>query len=99
MQTLTKGDLAMLTKDDYQNALWSQDACNLSGIVRSFHLMLERVWEEARAKGEGTDYVNSHPVSRLFAEQIMHLSKGCDYSDAYAYVRSHLEEVTPCTTL
>jgi hypothetical protein len=64
----------MLTKRDYQYAIYAQSACNLSGIVNSFAEMLPRIWEEARAKGQGTEYVNCHPISRLFAEQIAHLS-------------------------
>lgn len=63
-----------LTPHDYQLAIHSQSACNLSGIVHSFSEVISRIWNEARALGEGTDFVNRHPISRLFAEQIAHLS-------------------------
>jgi hypothetical protein len=72
----------MLKKIDYQNALRTQSACNLSGIVHSFSEMLPKIWAEAREAGEGTDWVNEHPICILFAEQISHLAKG-DYFEAY----------------
>lgn len=73
----------MIEKRDYQNALLSQGACNLSGIVNSFTEILNRIREEAQSVGQGTDFVNQHPICVLFAEQIKHLSSGTDYSDAY----------------
>jgi len=72
-----------LTPKDYQNALDVQGAVNLSGVVRSFALVTERIWNEARAEGGGTEFVNKHPISRLYAEQINFLASGMDYSDAY----------------
>jgi len=68
-----------LTPHDYQSALDAQSACNLSGLVFSFASVIKRIWAEARAGGHGTDWVNRHPISRLYAEQIMHLAAG--YSD------------------
>lgn len=59
----------------YQNALDAQSACNLSGIVKQLARDMDQIWEEARAKGEGTDYVNQHPVVRLYIEQMVHLNK------------------------
>lgn len=81
----------MITKDDYQKALDSQSACNLSGIIHSFSDILRRVWEEARHNGKGTDWVNEHPICRLFAEQISHLSKECDYMNAYTFCEEHAQ--------
>ena len=72
----------MIKKKDYQDAITSQGACNLSGIVHSFSEILPKIWEEARASGEGTDWVNTHPICILFAEQIKHLARG-DYFEAY----------------
>jgi hypothetical protein len=59
----------------YDNALLAQSACNLSGIVKSLADDIDEIWKEARAKGEGTDYVNQHPVVRLYIEQMVHLNK------------------------
>lgn len=82
-EALTKAREARAAKEkellswrDYDLALASQSACNLSGIVRTFADITVRLWNEARAKGEATDFVNKHPISRLFAEQIYHLAGG-----------------------
>lgn len=68
----------------YQHALDAQSACNLSGIVRQFARDTEAIWEEVRANGGGTDAVNKHPVSRLYAEQIAFLS-GSGMGDVDSY--------------
>lgn len=59
---------------DYEFAIFAQSACNLSGIVHEFSGVAHRLWNEAQAKNEGTDYVNRHPIGRLYAEQIAHLT-------------------------
>jgi hypothetical protein len=68
-----------------QLALDVQSACNLSGVVRSFAEITHWVRSE---QGMDTDTCNQHPVSRLFAEQIAHLTGGgmldpVNYSRAY----------------
>lgn len=73
----------MLTRRDYQNALDAQTACNLSGIVRSLAEVTDRIWAEARAAGGGTEFVNRHPISRLYAEQIAFLTGAAGGYDAY----------------
>ena len=86
----------------YKAALDVQDACNLSGVVTSFAKILGLIWEEARAKGKGTDYVNRHPVAILFADKINSLtgtqSSTTDYTVNEAYdvclTRQEDEEVT-----
>lgn len=70
-----------LTKDDYQNAIDVQSACNLSGIVFSFAEVMQRICNDAY----GTEARNTHPIAVLFAEQIHFLtgsSRG--YGDAHA---------------
>jgi hypothetical protein len=66
----------MLTKEDYQDAVVAQSACNLSGIARSLNGVLTRIWNEARDKGQGTDYVNQHPIVVLYVAQMLLLSTG-----------------------
>ena len=73
-----------MTRNDYQKALDSQSACNLSGIVHSLSEVISRIWEEAQEKGKGTDWVNSHPICRLYAEQIYHLTSGTTWENAYS---------------
>ena len=55
-----------------QEALDVQDACNLSGVVGSFKAALSDLWGQPDCKG--TDWVNRHPVSRLWADKIAHLT-------------------------
>ena len=81
----------MLLPKDYQMALLSQGAINLSGLAHSLAEVLPRIWEEARAQGQGTDWVNGHAIVRLYVEQMMHLAQGRDYSDAYAFCAKHAE--------
>jgi hypothetical protein len=75
----------MLEKRDYQEAVLAQGACNLSGIVHSFSEILSKIWDEAHEEKKGTDWVNNHPISVLFAEQITHLANAGkrDYFEAY----------------
>jgi hypothetical protein len=70
----------------YQNALDSQCACNLSGLIRSLPAIADEIWDEIRAdeKFMNTSTFNQHPVMRLFAEQFVHLTSGRDYSKASA---------------
>ena len=63
-----------LTPHDYEFAIFAQSACNLSGIVHSFSEVMHKIWNEAHAQGHGTDWVNRHPIARLYAEQITHLT-------------------------
>ena len=77
--------MSHLEPRDYDEALLSQGACNLSGIVHSLSRVMDKIWKEARELGKGTDWVNNHPICRLYAEQISHLSRGRDWTDAYEY--------------
>jgi hypothetical protein len=62
-------------QDAARLALQVQDACNLSGVVRSFHEVLtETLWPEARRLNMGTDWVNNHPISRAYADKIASLA-------------------------
>jgi len=58
----------------YDEAVAVQDACNLSGVVKSFATILDKVWEEVRANEGGTVDVNHHPVCILFADKITQLA-------------------------
>ena len=74
----------MLEKSDYQKAVWAQTACNLSGIVFEFSELMKKICNESNKYGHGTDWKNQHPICRLFAEQIQHLTSKTDYFDAYS---------------
>jgi|ERR671922_1389515 hypothetical protein len=80
-----------LTRLDWQHGEWSQTACNVSGLVHSLAGVIDRVWRDARDRGEGTAFVNGHPLVRLDAEQILYLSSGTSWEDAMEIVRKHQE--------
>lgn len=62
----------MTLKEMAQSALDVQTACNLSGVARSFAEVMSAL--RASADCTGTEWANTHPVARLYAEQIAHLS-------------------------
>lgn len=69
-------------------ALFSQSACNLSGVVHSMSQAASLLWKEPDC--EGTEWVNHHPVMVLFAAQVAHLtqvtsiaSSACNYEKCY----------------
>jgi len=63
-----------LTPNDYKKALDAQSACNLSGLAHSFSKVVSVLWNEANELGEGTEWVNTHPISVLYTYQMGHLS-------------------------
>jgi hypothetical protein len=75
----------LLSPHDYYCASMSQDACNLSGIVFEFARIMQKICDEAAMFGHGTEWKNSHPISRMYAEQISHLTRARDYSEASNY--------------
>lgn len=76
-----------LDSQDYSMAVFSQDACSLSGIVHQLSRTISKIWEEAHKKGKGTDWVNNHPICRLFAEQIAHLTRKREWDEAIKICR------------
>lgn len=76
----------MTYKQAAQDALAVQDACNLSGVVKSFHEIVTNVlWPEARKDGHGTDWVNQHPIVYLFLYKLMALNGHEPISDWETY--------------
>jgi hypothetical protein len=58
-----------------QEAILVQNACNLSGVVHSFSRAISRLWVIANETGgRGTDWINRHRVSRLYADKIQSLA-------------------------
>ena len=64
-----------IPKDLAKHALYSQTACNASGLIHSLDELVTRLWEQARREGHGTDWVNEHPVVVLITTQLVHLSR------------------------
>jgi len=78
----------MLTKREYQEALWVQDACNLSGVVHSFSTIMSKI------KGS-TEERNKHPIAVLFSSKIASLTgsdNGLEFSKAYDRVKAELQK-------
>lgn len=69
-----------------RDALTVQDACNLSGVARAFVAALDAVWEESRRQNAGTDFVNRHPITRLYVDKLVSLAGEAGASD-YERVR------------
>jgi hypothetical protein len=57
-----------------RTAMTVQDACNLSAVVHSMDEIMSDLWAMARALGQGTAWVNQHPICRLYASKIAHLT-------------------------
>jgi hypothetical protein len=45
----------MTLQEAAKEALQVQDACNLSGVVKSFARVVDALWEEAQGAGQGLD--------------------------------------------
>ena len=83
------------TPADYRDAIAVQSACSLSGIVNSLNAVLPKIWNEARSKNQGTDYVAHHPIVLMYTTQILYLSFGAllpvealnTYDKAYTHCR------------
>jgi len=74
-----------------KEAMAVQDACNLSGVVASFNLILKEVRHRLESEGKGgTNAYNTHPICRVYADKIAHLtgtqSFGNDPSIVAAYM-------------
>tara|TARA_Y100000310_G_C20326825_1_gene643386 strand:+ start:342 stop:587 length:246 start_codon:yes stop_codon:yes gene_type:complete len=69
----------MLDSNDYKSAVFSQNACNLSGLAHSLSNVMKRIREEVVC----TDAVNAHPIVRLYVDQMYNLASSLSYSDAY----------------
>lgn len=93
-----KKDDDMLRLRDWEDAMEVGSACNLSGVVRSFAAVTERLWNEARAQQKGTAWVNRHPISVMYAEAIAGLT-GIGVDDvapgcaAYVECQLHVEQM------
>ena len=76
----------MTIREAAKLAIEVQEACNLSGVLVSFSKIVhEVIWPEARRLGEGTEYVNTHPIVTLFLSKLCSLNGGyfeCDYLHA-----------------
>ena len=67
----------MTLQDAAKEAIQVQDACNLSGVLRTFDaIVMDVLWPEARRLGKGNEWVNEHPICYLFLDKLLSLN-GC----------------------
>jgi len=80
----------MTYKEAAEQALACQDACNLSGVVHTFSEAVSAVWDEAHRTGEGTEWVNTHPICTMFITKIQSLN---DYRASYPFVWDEVKKI------
>ena len=76
-----------------QEADFAQNACNLSGVVRSFARVTEILWELSRRQSPQSgnmEDVNRHPVSVYFASKIASLT-GCEDFETFSIAFDWIE--------
>jgi hypothetical protein len=83
-----------LTKQDYLDAHMVQSACNLSGVVFSFAQVMEKICQDTAS---GNSKRNTHPICRVYAEQMLYLSGGgcgstASYQRASEAIRKRIEQ-------
>lgn len=72
-----------ITTKSYQTALDVQDACNLSGIVRAWLKEIDNIKAYARDNDKGSDFVNSHPINKLFANKLADLCGASTFGEYF----------------
>lgn len=83
-------------KEKYKNfcseAVFVQDACNLSGCVFAFARAMEFLCELSNEHNLGTKWKNNHPISVMYSSKIASLTNSDDYTvfgGAYDYCRKY----------
>jgi hypothetical protein len=71
-----------------QTALDVQDAVNLSGVTHAFSQAVSAIWDEAHRTGQGTEFVNTHPIVALFLSKLTDLNRHAPYFPACKEVES-----------
>ena len=68
------------------DALMVQDACNLSGVARSFANAMSEIWDLVQLGDgpSGTEAVNRHPIAILWSSKIVSLT-GSGPSDSETF--------------
>ena len=69
-------------------AMLSKSAVNVSALFLSAADQMSAIWDEARALGKGTDYVNKHPYVVMLVTQLVHLA-GLGIVDTTVYGQAY----------
>lgn len=87
---LTNEQIQELLKHVAKEAIQIQSAVNLSGVVCTWAQAMDVICELDKRENHGTEWKNSHPINRLFATQVAHLTgivttvDDAIYHEAYA---------------
>lgn len=79
------GQDTILTFADYDKAMLSQSACNLTGLLHGWAAISAVIMHEGRARGEDTDWINLHPINRLLGIQVAYLTGTSTSVDSVVY--------------
>ena len=77
----------MLTRRDYENAIYSQSACNSCGLVISLAEVMPRM------ECSSTDERNSHPIVIMYLTQLAFLAGGSFDTDKYLAASNECDRV------
>ncbi len=66
---LTSAALLRAEAEECRRVMGALEASNLSGVVKAMANAVSVLWDVSRAMGQGTDWVNQHPVMLLYAER------------------------------
>jgi hypothetical protein len=69
-------------RKEYETALLVKGVSNLSGIVHGLSQAMKLISLEAKEQGRGTEYVNNHPIVRVYLEQMKSLCTA-DYAASH----------------
>lgn len=84
----------MTLKEAAQEALDVQNACNLSGVLRSFHEIVSGpIRDEARKQGKGIEFVNTHPIVTLFLSKLCDLNRTSEDLGTYVIASRAVEAI------
>ncbi len=69
-------------RKEYETALLVKGVSNLSGLVHGLAQAMKLIALEAKEQGRGTEYINNHPIVRVYLEQMRSLCM-TDYAASY----------------
>ncbi len=85
-------------RKEYEIALLCRSLSNLSGLVYSLSQAMKPIQEEASELGQGIEYVNNHPIVRVYLEQMNSLCTA-GYALSYQTCREKSQNIADNSTL
>ncbi len=76
MTTLIRTPLReqFLTPQMYREALLARNAVNYITVTQSLNRVLPHLWKEALAQEKGIEFVNKHPICRVYVGRLCSLN-------------------------